>query len=146
MDLLTVKRWTLLEIWARTPRVALASFLIFSFAILAASTCWADDASTKAARELAQKIAAQIDRDKKISVDVVDLIGHAQAADLNPIQILIEMELRAHGFHVVTDSSYDTKIRITLSQDSAERLWVADFTADGKPSVMIIPFERSTQT
>jgi len=100
--------------------------------------------STKAARELAQKIAAQIDRDKKISIEVVDLTGHAQAANLNPVQILIETELRARGFHVVTDSSYDTKIRITLSQDSAERLWVADFTADGKQSVMMIPFERTT--
>ncbi len=74
-DLLTVKRWTLLEIWARTPRVALASLLICFPAILFSQNCWADDASTKAARELAQKIAVQIDHKKKVIVEVVDFDG-----------------------------------------------------------------------
>ncbi len=63
-DLLTVKRRTLAVIRARTPRIALATFLICFLANLFVMPCRADDASTKAARQLAQKIAAQIDPKK----------------------------------------------------------------------------------
>jgi len=139
-----VKRWTVTEIWARTPRIALASFLIFFFAILLAKPCRADDAANKAVRDLAQKLSAQIDRDKKLNVEVFDLTGQMHGADFDPVQHLIETEFRAHGFRIVTDTSYEIKIRITLSQDSIERLWVADFTADGKQSTIMVPFELTT--
>jgi hypothetical protein len=139
-----VKRWTLLEIWARTPRVALAGFLICLLFILAAAPCRADDASTKAARDLAQKIAAQIDHKKKVLVEVVDLPGEMRTVDLEDAKKIIESELRARGCHVVADSSYETKLRISLSQNIAERMWVADYENEGAHTVSMAPFERTS--
>jgi hypothetical protein len=139
-----VKRRTLSEIWARTPRIALAGFLICFLSILVGGTCWADDASAKAARELAQKIAAQIDHKKKVIVEVVDLTGEMRAAELDDAKKVIEGELRARGVRTVADSSFDAKVRITLSADNAERLWIADFDNDGAHAALIEPFERSS--
>jgi hypothetical protein len=139
-----VKRWTLFEIWARTPRTALASFLIFFLTILIAGPCWADDASTKAARELAQKIAAQIDHKKKVIVEVVDLTGEMRPADLDDAKKVIESELRARGCSVVSDATYETKLRVSLSQDLSELMWVADFENEGAHVVSMAPFERSS--
>lgn len=135
-----MKRWTLLEIWARTPRIALATFLIFSANIFIAKPCWADDASTKAARELTQKIVLQLDRDKRISVEVVDLTGQMHGADADTTKGLIESELRTHGYQLATDGSGEVKIRFTLSRDLVERIWIADFTREGKSIASMIPF------
>jgi hypothetical protein len=139
-----VKRWTLLEIWARTPRIALASFLICFLFILIAGPCWADDASAKAARELAQKIAGQIDHKKKVIVEVVDLTGEMRVTELDDAKKVIESELRARGLRTGADSSFDAKMRITLSADNTERLWIADFDNDGARVTLIEPFERSS--
>ena len=138
-----MKSWTLSEIWARTPHIALASFLIFSISILMAGRCWADEASTKAARELAQKIAAQIDHKEKVFVEVVDLKGEMRASDLDDAKREIESELRTRGLRTVADTSFDVKLRITLSMDNAERLWIADFDNDGAHVALMEPFERS---
>lgn len=139
-----MKRWTLLEIWARTPRIALATFLICFLPILAAAPCWADDASTKAARELAQKIAAQIDHKKKVFVEVVDLTGEMRAADLDDAKKTIESELRVLGCHVVEDASYETKLRVLLSQNLVERMWVSDYENEGTHAVSMAAFERTS--
>ena len=144
MRFITVKRWTLLEIWARTPRIALATFLICFLFILAAPPCWADEASTKAARELAQKIAAQIDHKKKVLVEVVDLTGEMRASDLDDAKKVIEAELRARGVRTVDDASFEVKLRVTLSRDNAERLWIADYDNDGARATLMEPFERSS--
>jgi hypothetical protein len=139
-----VKRWTLFVTWARTPRIALATFLICSLSILVARPCWADDASTKAARELAQKIAAQIDHKKKLVVEVVDLTGEMRAADLDDAKKVIESELRARGMRTVGDTSYDVKIRITLSQDLVEQMWVAEYETEGARLILMAPFEHTS--
>jgi hypothetical protein len=143
LGLLTVKRWTLLEIWARTPRVALATFLICFLSILITASCWADDAANKAMRELAQKIAAQIDHKKKLLVEVVDLTGEMRAADLDDAKKAIESEIRARGLRSVDDSSGEVKVRITLSRDNAERMWIADYDNDGAHIALMQPFEGS---
>jgi hypothetical protein len=132
-----VKRWTLLEIWARTPRVALATFLIVSFAILFSQTCRADDASTKAARELAQKIAAQIDHKKKVVVEIADMTGEMRAADLDDAKKTIETELRARGVRTVEDASFEVKLRVTMSRNNAERILIADCESDGARAVLM---------
>lgn len=139
-----MKRWTLLQIWARTPRIALASFLIFFLSILVGRPCWADDASAKAARELAQKIAAQIDHKKKVIIEVADLTGEMRAAELDEAKKVIESELRTRGLRTVTDSSFDAKVRIALSADNAERLWIAEYDNDGAHATLIESFERSS--
>jgi hypothetical protein len=138
-----VKRWTLLEIWARTPRIALAGFLICFLAILFSQNCWADDASTKAARDLAQKIAAQIDHKKKVSVEVADLTGEMRAGDLDDAKKVIETELRARGVRIDV-ASFDVKVRVTLSRDNAERLWIADYDNDRAHAILMEPFERTS--
>lgn len=137
-----MKRWTWSENWARTSRVALASFLIFFLTILLAGPCWADDAANKAARELAQKIAAQIDHKKEVFVEVVDLTGEMRAADLEDAKKVIESELRARGVRTVADASFEVKVRITLSTNNVERLWIADFENDGAHEALMTPFER----
>jgi hypothetical protein len=124
----------------RKQRAALVT-LLFLFAIFAVVPCRADDAAINAARELAQKIEAQLDRNQKISIEVVDLTSQMHAADLDAARQAVESDLRARGFRVVTDSSFELKIRFTLSRDSSERLWVADFTRDGKQTAIIVPFE-----
>jgi hypothetical protein len=139
-----VKRRTLFEIWARTPRTALASFLIFFLTILIAGPCWADDASAKAARELAQKVAAQIDHAKKLNAEVIDLTREMPAAELAEAKESIDAELRRHGVHVIQGSSYDLKIRFTLSRDDARWLWIADYENEGAHAVVIVPFERQS--
>jgi hypothetical protein len=137
-----VKRWTLTEIWARTPRIALATFLIFSLTILIAKPCSADEASTKYARVLALNIAQQLDRMKKLNVEIIDLTRYMPAAVLVDAKEAIEAELRGRGFHIAQDDSYDLKIRFTLSRDNARWLWIADYENEGAHEVVIVPFER----
>jgi hypothetical protein len=139
-----VKRWTLSEIWARTPRIALASFLLFFLGTLIVGPCWADDASTKAAREVAQKLAAQIDHKKKALIEVVDLTGEMRVTDLDDAKRTIEAELHAHGVRAVADTSYETKIRITLSRDNVERLWIADYDSGGARAAVMVSFELTS--
>nr|HEV7954652.1 hypothetical protein [Candidatus Acidoferrales bacterium] len=108
-----------------------------------ASPRWADDASTKAARELVQKIAAQIDHKKKVMVEVADMTGEMRAAELDDAKKMIESELRARGLRTVADSSFDVKVRITLSQDLIERIWVAEYEAEGTRAVLVAQFEHT---
>jgi hypothetical protein len=142
MRFITVKRWTLLEIWARTPRIALATFLIFSANIFIANVCWADEASTKSARILALNIAQQLDHTKKLNVEIIDMTGEMPGADLVNAKEIIETELRGRGFHIAQGNSYDLKIRFTLSRDNARWLWIADYENEGAHAVVIVPFER----
>jgi hypothetical protein len=139
-----VKRWTLSEIWARTPRVVLASFLICFLFILVARPCWADDAANKAARQLAQQIAAQIDHKKKVAVEIIDLTREMTTAEIGDAKKVIEIELRARGLHIVTDASFEVKVRITLTQDLTERIWVAEYENDGAHPVLMAPFEHAS--
>lgn len=139
-----MKRWTLSEIWARTPRIALASFLIFSLSILMAGLCRADEVSTNSARILAANLAQRLDHKKKLSVELVDLTREMPAADLDDAKQVIEAQLRGRGFHVSEDNSYDLKIRFTLSRDNARWLWIADYENEGTLAVVMEPFERSS--
>lgn len=139
-DCIAVKRGIFNLKQARKQRIALAC-LLFLFAILPVAPCHADDAAAMAARQLVQKIESQLDHNQKIGIEVADLTNEMHAADLEATRQMMESDLRAHGFHVVTDSSFDVKIRFTLSRDSSERLWVADFMRDGRQSAVMVPFE-----
>jgi hypothetical protein len=136
-----VKRWTLSEIWARTPRVVLASFLICFLSMLSVKTCRADDAANKAARELAQKVAERIDHKKKLFIEVTDLTGGMGTNDLWGAKRAIEAELHARGCHPVDDTSYEIKVRAILSRDTNERLWVAEFDSEGVRKAVMVPFD-----
>jgi hypothetical protein len=52
--------------------------------------------------------------------------------------------LRARGCHVVSDSTYETKLRVSLSQNLSERMWVADYDNEGVHVVSMAPFERTS--
>lgn len=139
-----MKRWTWFENWARTPRVALASFLICFLTILIAGPCWADDAATKAARELARKIAAQVDHKKTVSLELVDVTSEFRPADLIETRIVIASELKAHDVSVSDVATSEVRIRVTLSSNNLERLWIAEYDNDGAHVVVISPFEQSS--
>jgi hypothetical protein len=137
-----VKRWTLSEIWARTPRVVLASFLICFLTILIAKTCSADEVATNSARILAANLAQRLDHKKKLTVELVDLTREMPAADIDDAKQMIEAQLRGRGFHVTEDNLYDLKIRVTLSRDNVRWLWIAEYENDGTHAVLMEPFER----
>jgi hypothetical protein len=77
-------------------------------------------------------------------VEVADLTGEMRAAELDDAKKVIENELQVRGLRTVADSSFDAKLRITLSSDDTERLWIADFDNDGAHVTFIEPFERSS--
>lgn len=137
-----MKRWTLSEIWARTPRVVLASFLILFLSILMAGRCWGDEVATNSARILAANLAQGLDHRKKVFVEVLDLTREMPVADIDDAKQMIEAQFRGHGFHVSEDSSYDLKVRFTLSRDNARWLWIADYENEGTHAVLMEPFER----
>jgi hypothetical protein len=139
-----VKRWTLAVIWARTPHIAIATFLICFVSIIFAAPCWADEAATKAARELAGKIAAQIDHQKKLYVEVVDVTGEMRPADLADVKKVIESELRARGLSVSAGIPAEVKIQVTVSRNNVERLFIAYYDHDDAHEVVITPFEQSS--
>jgi hypothetical protein len=139
-----VKRWTLAVIWARTPRIAIATFLICFLSVVIGAPCWPDEAANKAARELAQRLAAQIDHQKKLYVEAVDVTGEMRPADLADVKKVIESELRARGLSVSAGLPAEVKIQVTLSRNNVERLLIADYDHDGAHEVAITPFEQSS--
>lgn len=128
----------------RTPRIALAPLLLFLIGSCAAAPCRADTVATEAARQLARKVAAQL-ADTKPSFYLVmqDLTGQLSTAELNDVQQVCAAELRANSLRQSAEASANVAIRFTLSEDMNERLWVADFTRDGKTAVAFAAFKRS---
>jgi hypothetical protein len=139
-DCIAVKWGTFILKQGLMQRFAL-TMLLFLFAFVGAIPCRADDAAVKAAQYLARELGSQLDRNQKVGIEIADLTAQMHITDLDATRQLIETELRTHGFTVVTDASYEVKIHVTLSQDSNERVWIADFTRDGKQSALMVPFE-----
>ena len=140
-----VKHWTLAVIWARTPRVALATFLICFLSILSGAPCWADDAANKAARELARKLVPQLDLKESFHVDLRDLTSELSPAELTEARAALESELHAYGVRFA-DAGADVSLRVSLSENIDERLWVADFVRDEKAAAVILSFTKVSVT
>lgn len=138
-----MNRWTLFALRARTPRVALATLLLFTFPFIVAKSSFADDAAAKAAKELARKLGAQVDHKKKLQIKMNDVTGSMQVPDLEALKKTIVAELHLVGFRVVADSSYDLSIQVTLSKNLRGLLLLAAYSSDEKESAVIVPFESS---
>lgn len=138
-----MKRWTWSENWARTPRAALASFLICFLSILIAGPCWADDAADKAARELAHKLVPQLDQKLTFHVDVRDLTSELSPAELNEARAALESELHAYGVRIGAGGA-DSSLRVSLSENPDGRLWVAEFLRDEKSATVMLLFAKAT--
>ena len=59
-------------------------------------------------------------------------------ADLPVIRALLEKDFKTHGVQIATTESANA-IRITLSQNDRERLWVAEITEGNQTRVVMVP-------
>lgn len=121
-------------------RGILAALIAF---LTCASVLWADPAATNAARELASRVAAEIEPRASIHVEFRDLTNSFGAADLAEAQQAFESQLAARGLRLVKApamSSASVAIRVSLSEDTESRMWVAEFARDGKPGVEVASF------
>src|SRR5579863_2995199 len=59
-------------------------------------------------------------------------------ADLPVIRALLEKDLKTHGVQIATTESANA-VRITLSQNDRERLWVAEITEGNQTRVVMVP-------
>ena len=130
-----------------------ASFALLALAICAsAPMCRADSAATNAARELAGKLSAQLEAKSAIHVEFRDLTNSLGAADMAEAQEAFQSQLTGRGFRVVAApasqasgsnsgaSTAVTSVRVSLSADTESRMWVAEFTREGKAAVAIVSF------
>ena len=99
----------------------------------------ADTAMTEAARELARRLSAELSPKQSLHLEFRDL-SDTPAADLSEARRAFEDELTSRGFRLLADVTPNDSVRVSLSQDSQERLWVAEFARDGKAAVAIVDF------
>ncbi len=125
--------------WSFSRRRTLATLLIFIFGITALPSR-ADSLATTAARELARKIASQLDPKQSARVEFRDLTNGMGAAEISDAQHAFENELTSRGFHFAAAASAQITVKVTLSADSDSRLWIAEYTQDAHTSVAIVSF------
>lgn len=121
-------------------RGILAALVAFFFC---ASISFADAAATNAARELASRIASELESRASVHVEFRDLTNSFGAVDLAEAQQAFESQLAARGLRLLkapATSSSTIAIRVSLSDDTESRMWVAEFVRDGKPGVEIASF------
>ncbi len=132
------------RIRARIPRAALVFLGLCAFVCggIGAPIVRADDAANEAARELARKLEAQLDPKQAISIQIQDLTGELTSADYAGVVTAFTSELFSHGFRVISDGSIEPTVRLTLSAISNSRLWIAEFSRDARPEVILISFAK----
>jgi hypothetical protein len=117
----------------------LVALLICALGI-AATPCLADTVAMNAARDLARKIATQLDPKQTLHAEFRDLTSAVSATEMIESQRTFENELTERGFHFAPSASAQILLKITLSADSESRLWVAEFTQESHSSVAIVSF------
>ncbi len=100
--------------WSFSRRRTLATLLIFIFGITALPSR-ADSLATTAARELARKIASQLDPKQSARVEFRDLTNGMGAAEISDAQHAFENELTSRGFHFAAAASAQITVKVTLS-------------------------------
>ena len=120
-------------------RNALLISLICICGILA-PICVADTSATNAARDLARKVAAQLDSKFAIHAEFRDFTDELAAAEINDAQRTFESELNSRGLRFAAATAAQVAVKITLSRDADSRFWIAEFSVDAHPSVVISAF------
>jgi hypothetical protein len=115
---------------------------LFAVAVFALVPCRADDSAIAAAKELAHKLAAQLDVKAGITIDIRDLTNQISASDLSAALQAIKDELHSLG---APSTVSGTPVRITLSENSNSRLWIADFPSKDDPEKRGVLFVRFGQ-
>ncbi len=118
--------------------LVLAGLLLFSSLAAVPAAC-GEAAMTGGARQLAQKLAADLSAKQPWHFEFRDLTD-SSVADFNEARQAFEAELTSHGFHLVPSAPAENSVRVTLSKDPQEGLWIAEFLRDGKADVEIVPF------
>jgi hypothetical protein len=113
--------------------------VIFVLAVVALPSR-ADTPATNAARELARKIAPQLDLKQTAHIEFRDLTNEMGAAEISEAQHAFENELTSHGFRFTAAASAQITVKVSLSADSDSRLWIAEYTQDAHTSVAIVSF------
>lgn len=151
-DSLAVNRWTLprrrpRRFRARNSRAALIIIGLFAFVCCGAGApvVRADEAANAAARELARKLAAQLEPKQMLHLEFADLDRSLPKADIAEAERQFEEEIQSQGFRLSTDPPGDVSVRISFSEDNANQLWVASFLKEGKPVVTIVSFAKSQE-
>lgn len=128
------------------PCAARPLIFLFAFAIFAVPSCRGDDAAIAAANDLVHKLAAQIDVKSGVTIDLGDLTGHMAPSDLAATLQAMKDQLRDLGAPANVPG---VTVRVTLTEDPTERMWVADFARrdqPDKPAVLIVAFARAAQS
>jgi hypothetical protein len=111
------------------------SALLMGSAILAAQTPSQWDVPAEA---LAAQIAGSVGPGQ-ISLNIRNLSSIADSS-LPAIRSLLERDLKAHGISLAGGESANS-VRVTLSQNAWQRLWVAEISEGNETRVVMTPFE-----
>jgi hypothetical protein len=112
-----------------------ASALLMASALLAAPGPGDWD---QPAAALAEQIAGVVGPGQ-ISLSIRNVSSIADSS-IPVIRTLIERDLKAHGIAVASGDSA-TAVRVTLSQNDRERLWVAEIAQGNETRVIMVPFD-----
>jgi hypothetical protein len=152
-DSLAVNRWTLprrrpRRFRARNFRAALMIIGLFAFVCcgVGAPVVRADEAANAAARELADKLAEQLNKKQKIEVEFRDLDGLMPSAQLTLAHVAFDTELSARGIHYAIGEQPDVVIRVNLSESQDARIWIAQFIKGGGNTPVFSSFPKPPGT
>lgn len=111
----------------------------------AALSTQADSAATYAAKQLADRVAAQLDAKPAYRVEFRDLTGQMPPAEFSQARSAFLDEFSARGIQLAP-SSQPVSIWIKLSRDVNSRLWIAEFPQNASLSPELVDFPLETET
>lgn len=116
-------------------------FLCLLLALLASKAAWAASPWEQPAGQLAEQVAALLGPGP--AQLVVNNRSTLTPADVTGIRRLMEQDLRAHGIESSTADSANL-IRVTLSENVRERLWVAEVVEGDRTHVVMAHLDRGS--
>ncbi len=112
-----------------------------AFTILTSTSARSQNKWDRPAAQLAGQIAAILGAGQA-HLEIVDRSSIA-AGDLPALRRLFELELRLHSISTLdSDNASANLIRITLSENLRERLWVAEVVEGNETQVTMVPLDR----
>jgi len=98
-----------------------------------------------AVQALAEKIAGLAGKTRLVSLDLKNN-SSLSAEDVAAIRAAIEAELTRRRFHLVTDSSAETHVVVTLSEGVAGYVWVAEVRSGDEEHVAMVTMAKPGNT
>ncbi len=116
-------------------------FLCMALVLLSSTAAWAASPWDRPAGQLAEQVAALLGPGP--AQLVVNNRSTLTPADVTGIRHLLEQDLRSHGIESSTADSANL-IRVTLSENVRERLWVAEVVEGDRTHVVMVHLDRSS--